>query len=265
MPVFLVSDLHLGADTPMHSSVQRLQGFETFVKTHVLPERGTLILLGDMLDFGFAWRRVLPRKAMPFLALLQQIQNHRIPIVWIGGNHDQWLISYLQEETSIYAQEVPVILQAGPWKFYLEHGDLALSTRGVTRWIHHVGFRSPILRKIFRSLLHPDFSIRLAEKWSHTSRLAQTLSRELQEHLHARLVQYIRETLQRQQTIQANFYVFGHIHHPCCIRLSPHSWYVNTGDWLQHFSWVRIGEDGIPVLFQKNLPSFFQPNPNPEE
>jgi UDP-2,3-diacylglucosamine hydrolase len=63
------------------------------------------------------------------------------------------------------------------------------------------------------------------------------------------LVQYAKR---KQETRQYDYFVFGHRHLPLEIQLGKGATYVNLGDWITHFTYGVLDENGL--VLQKYLP-----------
>lgn len=140
-----------------------------------LPSRGrSLVIMGDLFDFWFSWRHVMPRTGFRVLAALADLHDAGIPVLWIGGNHDCWGGAALQAETGAQYTLEPWRGRIGPWDALLAHGD------GL-REVEDAPYRR--LRNVLRhrwsiaaySWLHPDFASRLAMASSQTSRKGRAL------------------------------------------------------------------------------------------
>src|SRR5690606_968348 len=67
----------------------------------IVPREGdTLLLAGDIFDFWFSYRRLIPRRNFRVTAALTTLAR-RIPVAMIGGNHDRWGDSFWQDDAGI--------------------------------------------------------------------------------------------------------------------------------------------------------------------
>lgn len=167
-PCHVIGDVHLGVapSEAERALLHLLRG---------LPSRGrSLVIMGDLFDFWFSWRHVMPRTGFRVLAALADLHDAGIPVLWIGGNHDCWGGAALQAETGAQYTLEPWRGRIGPWDALLAHGD------GL-REVEDAPYRR--LRNVLRhhwsiaaySWLHPDFASRLAMASSQTSRKGRAL------------------------------------------------------------------------------------------
>ncbi|WP_461412197.1 UDP-2,3-diacylglucosamine diphosphatase [Gemmatimonas sp.] len=162
-PCHVIGDVHLGVASP--DSERRL-----LRHLRHLPESArSLVIMGDLFDFWFAWDYAMPRTGYRVLAALADLHDAGVPVLWIGGNHDCWGGEALHKETGAEYTLDPWRGQIGAWDTLLAHGD------GL-REVEDAPYRR--LRTVLRhpwsiaaySWLHPDFASRVALKSSHTSR-----------------------------------------------------------------------------------------------
>src|SRR5205823_2543092 len=83
-PCLVMSDAHLGAAP---SEGERDVG--AFLD-HARRTAGSVVINGDLFDFWFEWRTVMPRGHVRVLGALAAIADAGTPLVMIAGNHDAW-------------------------------------------------------------------------------------------------------------------------------------------------------------------------------
>lgn len=167
-PTFFISDTHLGAryiaDPRAHESrvVSWLEA--------VGPQASALYMLGDMLDFWWEYRRVVPRGHTRFLGAIAALTDSGVPVTWLRGNHDIWIGEYIQQELGVSIHDGILRTPIQGRGCLLEHGD------GVGR--QPASYR--MLRSLFRcrpaqrafSAIHPGLTLPFAYGWSRHSRKA---------------------------------------------------------------------------------------------
>jgi len=162
--IYIISDTHLGAAP---AGVEReLLGFLRALKGRA----STLVVNGDLFDFWFEWKTVIPRGAFRTLAALSELRESGTEVIWIAGNHDCWGGDVLRKDVGVdYRTEAWEGDLAG-WRTRIEHGDglREVEDKGYRRL--RTVLRSALSIKLFRNLLHPDFATRIASASSHTSR-----------------------------------------------------------------------------------------------
>ena len=60
-----------------------------------------IYLLGDILDYWYEYRYVVPRGFVRFFGKLAELADRGTRIVWFIGNHDIWIFDYLPKELGL--------------------------------------------------------------------------------------------------------------------------------------------------------------------
>jgi UDP-2,3-diacylglucosamine hydrolase len=238
-PVFLASDVHLGI-VSRHREREFIRWLE-YAAAHA----GELIINGDLFDFWFEYRHAVPRGHSRVLGAVARIVDAGVPVRLMGGNHDWWGGAVLEDEIGVTFHRDPVRLELAGRTTLLAHGDglgrgdlgyraLRLLLRGrVTRW----GFR----------WLHPDLGAALARRVSATDPEGECPSpgqlRRAEE-----LESWARSTLSADPDL--DLVVLGHTHLPDLVEVEDNRWYVNTGDWVFHRTFVVL-EEGAPPRMEE--------------
>ena len=90
-PCHVISDVHLG-----HASAEVERSLLAFLRA--LPGRtGSLLINGDLFEFWFEWKSVVPRSGVRVLAALMDLRDAGVPMTMIAGNHDCWGGDVLRE------------------------------------------------------------------------------------------------------------------------------------------------------------------------
>jgi UDP-2,3-diacylglucosamine hydrolase len=215
-PCYVISDVHLG-HAP--DAVERaLLGF-----LRSLPGRaGSLMINGDLFEFWFEWRTVVPRSGVRVLAALMDLRDAGIPMTMIAGNHDCWGGDVLRD-AGVAFQTGPWEGVLGGWRTRVEHGDglRAREDRGY-RALRRV-LRNPLAIRAYR-LLHPDFATRLAMGSSQTSRNYQPRDEG------RGLRDVAASTLSARRELE--LLIYGHSHVAVLERMPSGNVYANAGSWL---------------------------------
>ncbi len=162
-PSYVLSDAHLGV-APVESERDLL----AFLR-HLPEDAQSLVINGDLFDFWFEWRHVVPRVGVRVLGELARLRAAGLPILWIAGNHDCWGGAVLRDDLGLD-------YHVGPWRggiggldVLIEHGDGLRDREDAPYRRLRAVLRHPLAVKAYR-LLHPDVGTWLALKSSHTSR-----------------------------------------------------------------------------------------------
>ncbi len=163
---YFVSDVHLGLD--VSDPKDREARFAGFLRS--LPENtAALYMLGDIWDFWYEYRDVVPKGYIRVFAALQELMDRGVKVYFFQGNHDVWTYSYF-EELGMIRLEQPHVTEIEGKRFCLGHGDgLGPAPLGY-RFLRGI-FHNRILQFLF-SMLHPWIAFRLGNGWSKNNRLA---------------------------------------------------------------------------------------------
>ncbi|WP_115900096.1 UDP-2,3-diacylglucosamine diphosphatase [Tenacibaculum gallaicum] len=237
--VYFASDQHLGAPTP-EASFPREQKFVTWLN-EVKKDAEAIFILGDLFDFWFEYKTVVPKGFVRVLGKLAELKDSGIPIYFFVGNHDLWMHDYFEKELNIPAFHSPQEFKINDKLFLIGHGDgLGPGDKGYKRM--KKVFTFPLFQWMFR-WLHPDLGVRLGQYMSVKNKLisgdedAKFLGED-----NEWLVQYCKRKLEFKHY---DYFVFGHRHLPLEIQLKDNSVYLNTGDWIQYYTYAIFENDKL--------------------
>jgi UDP-2,3-diacylglucosamine hydrolase len=230
--IYFLSDFHLGA--PDHAkSLEREKRLVQFLD-EIKNDAGEIFLVGDMFDFWYEYKKVVPKGYVRLLGKLAELSDAGVQLHFFVGNHDMWMKEYFQQELNMPVYYEPKEFERNGKKFLIGHGDgLGPGDHGYKR-LKKI-FRNPACQWLF-GILPPVIGVGLANYLSRRSR-AQTGSSEevfLGEDKEW-LIIYCKEVLQKENF---NFFVFGHRHLAIDYRLSKDSRYINLGDWIRYFTYA---------------------------
>lgn len=233
VPCYIISDAHLGVTPPVVERnllrfIEQLHG-----------RAGSLVINGDLFDFWFAWRRVMPRVGFRVLAALADLHERGLPIVWLAGNHDCWGGDVLRHEVGVEYHLGEWRGAIGPWHARISHGDglRDREDRGY-RWLRRV-LRHPAAIRAFR-WLHPDVATRIALGSSHASRTYR--ARDNGEGLRQVAMRDLRANP------DLDLLVFAHSHVPALERMPGAGIYGNAGTWMDDTTFLRVDAGGVELL-----------------
>ena len=244
--IYFASDQHFGAPTIAQSKV-REQQFVNWLDS-IKNTADTLFLLGDLFDFWFEYKKAVPKGFVRVLGKLAELSDRGIKIHFFVGNHDLWMRDYFEEELNITVYHKPTEFSFNNKTFFIGHGDgLGPHDKGYKRM--KKVFTNPISKWLYR-WLHPDIGIKLAQYLSLKNKLisgeedVKYLGEEKEW-----LAQYCKMKLTEKHY---NFFIFGHRHLPLEIELSNNSSYINTGDWITHFSYGEFDGEQLLLKYYKD-------------
>ncbi|HQV35704.1 MAG TPA: UDP-2,3-diacylglucosamine diphosphatase [Flavobacterium sp.] len=229
--LYFASDQHFGAPTP-EQSFPREQKFVAWLD-EITHDATALFLLGDLFDFWFEYKTVVPKGFVRVLGKLAELSDRGIPIYFFVGNHDLWMTDYFEKELHI-----PVFHENQEYTFdgktfLIGHGDgKGPGDKGYKRM--KKVFVHPFSKWLFR-WLHPDIGVKLAQYLSVKNKLisgaedVKFLGEE-----NEWLVKYTKRKLTQKHY---DYFVFGHRHLPLQLAVGENSTYVNLGDWIGYFTY----------------------------
>ncbi len=233
MKILFISDLHLGADyMDVRAHERRAVAFlrsEAHDADHIY-------LLGDVLDYWYEYRNVVPRGFVRFFGELARLADSGVKITWMTGNHDIWLFDYLRDELGIEVIDAPFIMREIAGKcFLLAHGDRIGRSSAGFRLICSL-FRNKICQRLFASL-HPGLTVPLAKRWSHSSR-DNSCETPAQKTAHIRHILADAEKIAAEHP-EADYIIEGHHHLTLLHKLSGREVTLAVlGDWISHDSYA---------------------------
>jgi UDP-2,3-diacylglucosamine hydrolase len=238
--IYFASDIHLGA-LGYASSREREARFVRWLDS-IKEDATELFLVGDVFDFWFEYKTVVPKGYIRFLGKLAQLVDMGIKLYLFKGNHDMWMFNYFVQELDATIISNELIIERQGKKLYLHHGDGLGPGDGKYKMLKKV-FRSSICQWLFERL-HPNFGVGVANYWSQHSRIANQAPKEQKLFENEWLVSFARETL---QTAHYDYLIFGHRHIPLVIDLDKGSQYINLGEWI-HYNSYAVMEGGVVEL-----------------
>ena len=233
-PVYFLSDAHLGSLAIKHGRTQerRLVRFLDSIKE----KAGAVYLLGDIFDFWYEYKYVVPRGYTRLLGKLSELSDLGVEVHFFTGNHDIWAFDYLEKECGVILHFKPVTIEMGDKVFFLAHGD-GLGDPDpkfkFLRWLFHNR-----LAQILCSAVHPRWTQQLGLTWAKHSRLKHEVEDppvylgEDKEHL----VLYAKDYLRTHPDV--NFFIFGHRHIELDLMLSRTARVLILGDWITQFTYA---------------------------
>ena len=240
--IYFASDQHFGAPTTESSKI-REQKFVNWLN-EIKEDCEVLFLLGDLFDFWFEYKKAVPKGFVRVLGKLAELRDRGVQIHFFVGNHDLWMRDYFEKELNIPIYHQPKEFNFNKKTFLIGHGDgLGPGDKGYKRMKKI--FTNPFSKWLYR-WLHPDIGIQLAQYLSVKNKLisGEEDVKFLGED-NEWLVQYCKKKLTKKKY---DFFVFGHRHLPLEIHLSENSKYVNTGDWITHFTYAVF--DGEQMMLK---------------
>ena len=237
--VYFLSDAHLGSRAIEHGRTQerRLVNFLVSIKH----KASAVYLLGDMFDFWYEFKLVVPKGYTRFLGKLSELTDLGVEVHFFTGNHDIW--------GGVILHRKPLTTEIHGKEFYLAHGDGLGDPDRKFKFLRAV-FHSHTLQTLF-SALHPRWSVELGLTWAKHSRLKREDGKEpdYMGENNEPLVLYTKKYLKSHPNI--NFFIYGHRHIELDLMLNASSRIVILGDWINYFSYAVF--DGGHLILENYI------------
>jgi UDP-2,3-diacylglucosamine hydrolase len=246
--IYFASDFHLGAPSYAESRIRenRIVGWLNFIE----PTCSELFLMGDVFDFWFEYKNVIPKGFIRLQGKLAQMADAGVKIYFFKGNHDMWVNDYFTKEIGIEIISDELKIERNGKKFYLHHGDGLGPGDKQYKFLRKI-FRNPFCQWLF-GILPPRIGIGIANAWSGSSRIASNKKEVFLGDENEWLAIYAKEQLQKEQF---DYFIFGHRHLPLDIKLNDNSRYVNIGEWLNYNSYGVFDGRDLKLVYFKEVSS----------
>ncbi len=239
MSVYFLSDLHLGA--PYFSDSREAELRVVSFLDHIKKDAEAVYLLGDVLDYWYEYRYVVPRGFVRFFGKLAELVDSGIRVVWLIGNHDIWINDYIPSELGVEVIDGTLTERIGDKVFFMTHGDGVGKMKRSFKILRSL-FRNKACQKAF-SAIHPRWTVPFAYNWSRHSR-QQGEGRGLPDEalLHG-LKEFTVEYYKTHPDI--NYFVYGHVHVLSRETISKGCEMIVLGEWIHTFSYAIFRENEL--------------------
>lgn len=239
---YFASDFHLGAPSYILSRERenRIVNWLDMIK----PDAAEVFLMGDIFDFWFEYKTVIPKGYIRLLGKLAELSDAGTQLYFFKGNHDMWVFDYFQKEFNMNIVDDELEIVRNGKKFFLHHGD------GVGKG--DKGYK--LLKKVFRSkfcqwlfsVAHPNLGVGLANYWSSKSKLAKRNEKKFE----AVELAWITDFNQNQILKGNNFdyIVMGHRHFPIDVTLQQGTRYINLGEWINFNTYAVFDGNALKLM-----------------
>jgi len=236
--IYFLSDAHLGSLLVKDQRAHEKKLVDWLEK--VKADATVIYLLGDIFDFWFEYKTVIPKGYVRFLGKLAELTDAGVEIHFFIGNHDIWTFGYLEKEIGLIIHKEPLTVQLGSKRFFLAHGDgLHAEERGFE--LLRKVFHSQTAQKLFR-LVPPQLGQGFGYNWSKKNReRILHIENKFQGEQNESLVVFAKKYV---ETHEVDFLIFGHRHIALDLQLKDQKRVVILGDFVGIFSYgVFDGEN----------------------
>ncbi|HVH39648.1 MAG TPA: UDP-2,3-diacylglucosamine diphosphatase [Gemmatimonadaceae bacterium] len=235
-PCYVFSDAHLGA-----APEEAERSLVSFLRA--LPDDAkSVVINGDLFDFWFEWRHVVPRAGVRVLGEIAHLVDRGIPVLWIAGNHDCWGGEVLTDDIGATYRIGEWRGSIAGWDTLIEHGDGLREVEDRPYRRLRAVLRHPLCMRMFR-WIHPDMGTWIAMRSSHTSRNMRPRDggEGLRKVAHERL----------SGADAPKLLVYGHSHVTTLERVNG-SVFANPGAWMDAPHFLRVTPERVELCLWTN-------------
>jgi len=243
--IYFSSDNHLGAPNSSESII-REKLFVSWLDI-IKKDAQVIFLLGDLFDFWFEYYKSVPKGFTRVLGKLSELSDSGIKIYFFVGNHDYWTRDYFQKEIGMEVLKKPTEFKINNKLFFIGHGDGLGPGDFKYKFLKRI-FRNPLFIFLFR-INYPWFGIPLGNFFSRKNKILSGNNIKFISKENEILYHFCKKKLNVKHY---DFFVFGHRHLPLKIELGNNSYYFNTGDWINHYSFLHFKDDSLELKYFKN-------------
>ena len=220
----IISDLHLGAGGSKAEEVTN------FLKSYSCKK---LILNGDIIDawqlkkYG-VWKR---KHTMFFKRVLKMIEENNTKVIYIRGNHDDFLDQIIPLRLGKHFQiRKDYILNSGTQRLYVTHGDVFDSITTHLKWLAYLGDIGYTFLLWVNKFYNKYREWRGLSYYSLSQRIKQSVKMAVNY-----MTDFEEKLTELARSRNCDGVICGHIHHPA-IREIDGIIYMNSGDWVETLS-----------------------------
>lgn len=241
LPIYFISDIHLMLKRTKSEAKREEILFSFF--DHVRKTGGTLIINGDLFDFYFEYKYVIPKVYSHFYYQILKLRESGVKVHYVLGNHDYWVMDFINDTLFDEVYDDDVKIKIGGKTFYITHGDGFLSWDKSYRALKRL-IRSRLFIWFYRSL-HPSIGYSFAN-W---------VSKKGEHYAHSD--EYNKKIL-NEMRIQAkpyldngcDYFISGHYHQAKELDMKNGKLLI-LGDWLNFFSYAKFDGNDLKLCFWK--------------
>jgi UDP-2,3-diacylglucosamine hydrolase len=240
--LYFASDFHLGV--PSHrESLEREKKIVRWLSS-IQDEAAVIFLLGDIFDFWFEYKYVIPKGFIRLQGKLAELSDSNIPVIIFTGNHDMWMFDYFTRELGIQVYHKPQSLQVKEKRIYLGHWDGLGPGDPQFKYLKKI-FRSALSQRLF-ALLPPRLGMGIAHYWSANSRNKNhALDKQFLGEENEWIYRYCQQV---EAQFHHDYYILGHRHLPLDMKINISSRYINLGEWISDFTYAVFDGNNLQLL-----------------
>lgn len=221
----VVSDIHLGTTNSKAKEVVR------FLKNNTCE---TLILNGDIIDGwqlrkGAQWKKKHTRF---FRVILKMIEKYNTKVIYVRGNHDDFLDHILPFEFAGITIVKDYIYESFNKRYLVIHGDIFDAITTNLRWLAKLGDTGYTFL-LWLNKMYNNYRVKRGLPYYSLSQVVKQKVKSAVSYIS----DYEEELVKIARKKECNGVICGHIHHPAMIQYDD-VLYLNSGDWVESLTAV---------------------------
>lgn len=252
--VYFISDAHIGAGKSIRPSRVREDALIDFLRA-ISKDAEALYIVGDLFDFWFEYRSVVPARGARVLFELYYLIQSGTRVIYLPGNHDSWLGDYLSEQVGVELPGSFCDVSHQNRRLYVTHGDIFQQNWKFVlrrRILNH-----PLCIALFR-WLHPDIGAYLARIVSRASNFE--IKKGTQTTGQTYLPLYFLKNAAEKIAEGFDFVICGH-YHALRVESIGSGTLVVLGDWMRYDAYAVLENGEIALKHWRTAPE----KPIPDE
>ena len=243
---YFLSDMHLGASylEDSRTAERRVVPFLDSIKE----DAAEIYLLGDVLDYWYEYRYVVPKGYVRFFGKLAELTDAGVRVVWLIGNHDIWIFDYLPSELGVEVVDGVLDREILGRRIVMAHGDGVWQSSWRFSLLRGL-FRNKVCQRLFAGI-HPRWTVPFAYSWSRHSRHSGTpelIRREAERCRRKSEGGGLPENVARLRRFSeeyagghpgCGYFLYGHLHQLIRERMACGAEMIVLGEWLTLFSYA---------------------------
>jgi len=216
----VLSDIHLGTEGSKAKELVKFLKINTCDK---------LLLNGDIID-GWQlkkngkWKKAHTRF---FKRIIQMIEAHNTEVIYLRGNHDDFLDHVIPFRIGSISIQLDYILESGNKKFYVVHGDVFDTVTTNLKWIAKLGD----IGYTFLLWINQRYNNYRLKRGLPYYSLSQAIKAKVKKAV-SYISDYENQLLGLAEIKNCDGIICGHIHQPA-LKTIGNLIYMNSGDWVE--------------------------------
>ncbi len=240
---YFASDTHLGLQ--LGSDPENRERLLVQWLDEVSKDADAIFLVGDIFDFWYEYRYVVPKGFTRLLGKLSELSDRGVPIHFFGGNHDIWAYRYLHDECGVTLHHSPYAeFELDGRKVVVGHGD-TLGPRPIGQRMLSAIFRNKVLQRLF-SMLHPYWAMILGKCWSSSNRSSRPIAHSFRGEKEPTIA-FAHQYQQSHPSSPSDLFICGHIHCSELYPLEEGGAVAFLGEWIDSPLYGVLDSDGFEM------------------